>query len=329
MSKPKEMADKVAKSTKAIKKPVKKSKPKPKTNKGGAIPVGGAIKVGGAISSGGAISVGGKVSANTSMLSNETIDQLEPHVFTHMLLNMDAPTYEMIRSIAANYLRMQHPLQRITKAALGGSFEMPKSLSRISMKDIYNARSPQHLANALHSEVNDWYDGKVNEQEFGGGLFSSLKTAVKKGINGSKRALKALGSGAAQAVRIFSAGAKAAGMHGKAINNTLKKGIEIANAISPVIQQVFPKTQGVLKAGLGHAEAASELLTHGINVSERVADKLKPAIDILGDINDPIVLPFEKGGSLKSGGTLPVGAGVDSMEAKVQGSDISGPLFVS
>ena len=288
-------------------------------------------------SRGAAIPVGGVLPTAPEILSNGTIDQLSPHVFIHMMNNMDMPTFQILKGIGANYLGTEHPLRKITRAALGGDFVMPKSVSRIAMRDIVGkAQTPQQLAGALHSEWLDMMSGKLSQEEVGGGLFASLKTLVKKGVAGGKKALRALGTGAAQAVRAVSAGAMGAQHIGKSVNNALIQGLEVANALSPIIQTVFPQTEGLLRSGLGKAQAAKELLDRGINISGQVEQKLAPAIDILGPLDAPITLPFERGGDLPSEAPQvsqpvvePVGAGLDAMSADTSGSDISGPRFVS
>lgn len=274
---------------------------------------------------GAALPVGGKLPASLEPLSDRTIDQLSPHVFVHMLGSMDMPTFHMLQGIAANYLGMEHPLRLITKQALGGDFTFPKRLSKIAMRDVMKAQSPQQLSHALHSEWIDMMQDKLSQEEVGGGLFSSLKTLVKKGVSGGKKALGALASGAAQAVRFVSAGAMGAQMVGKSVSNALMQGLEVANALSPVIQQVFPQTEGILKAGLGHAEAAKELLDRGIDISGQVERAVAPAIDVLGPLDAPIAFPFNE----------PVGSGLDNVDASAlnksgeDGPEDTGPRFVS
>lgn len=275
---------------------------------------------------GAALPVGGVLPGAHPMLSDETIDQLSPHVFIHMLANMDMPTYNMIQGIASNFLRVQHPMGKIIANALGGSFDFPKNLSKIAMRDVLKAQTPQQLSHALHSEWLDMLSGKLSDEELGGGLFSSLKTLVKKGVAGGKKALSALASGAAAAVRAVSAGAMGAQMIGKSVNNALMQGIEVANSLSPIIQQVFPSTEGVLKAGLGHANAAQELLSRGIDISSQVEKALAPAVSALGPLDAPIVInPATAQPTVaKVPETAePVGAGLDAI------SDNTGPRFIA
>lgn len=286
---------------------------------------------------GAAIPVGGVIPASPhgEPISEAAIDQLDPHVFIHMMNNMDMPTHQMLKGIASNFLGIEHPLKQITRGALGGDFTFPKNLSKIAMRDIIKAKSPQELAGALHSEWLDMMSGKLSAEEMGGGLFSSLKTLVKKGVKGARTALKALGKGAATAVRAVSAGAKGAQHIGKSVSNALMQGIEVANALSPIIQEVFPQTEGVLKAGLGKANAANELLKRGIDIAARTEKAVEPGVrfaELLGDIGDPIIVQMpqeEVGAGLTVGGDLPQGQGLDLSNAEREGSEISGPRFVS
>lgn len=320
-SKPREMADKIVK-TKKIGVVAKALAPKVTAVVKKVIPI---IKN----RLGAALPVGGRLPTSPDVLSGETIDKLAPHVFIHMLSNMDMPTFHMLQGIAANYLKMEHPLNKIIGASLGGDFVMPKTLSKIAMRDVLKAKTPQELSSALHSEWLDMMDGKLTPTEVGGGLFSSLKVLVKKGIAGGKKALSALATGAAAAVRAVSAGAMGAQMVGKSVNNALMQGIEVANSLSPIIQSVFPKTEGVLTAGLGHANAAKELLERGINIAGQVEQAVAPVVSQLGPIDAPIALPFTQPVTAAVEPVEPVGAGLDSSVADISGSDVSGPRFVS
>jgi hypothetical protein len=276
---------------------------------------------------------GGAFPEQADALDDETIDQLDPHVFTHMLGNMDMPTHNILKGIAANYLGVEHPMRLITKKALGGDFSFPKHLSKIALRDVMKANSPQQLAGALHSEVMDMNMGKLSREEMGGGLFASLKMLVKKGVKGSRKALKALGSGAKKAVEAVSKGAKGAQHIGKSVNNALLQGIQVANALEPIITEVFPASQGVLKEGIGKAKAASELVKRGVNISQRVGevadDPAAAFARALGELSAPIVqdLPAAepKAGALEE----PHGVGLDLSNQSESGSEISGPRFIS
>lgn len=282
---------------------------------------------------GGAINVGGehrKASKIRPALSDETIDQMTHVPFIHMLGMMDMPTFYMLQGIASNYLRSEHPMRLITKSVLGGDFSFPKHLSKIAMRDVMKAQSPQQLSHALHSEWIDKLKGNLSTSELGGGLFASLKTLVKKGIAGGKKALSSLARGAAGAVRAVSAGAKGAQMIGKSVSSALEQGLQVANSLAPVIKQVFPQTEGILKAGLGHANAAKELLARGIDISSQVEQAIKPAIDILGPLDAPIAFPFEQESKTPLAGE-PLGAGLDSTQVDPEDriNEESGPRFVS
>jgi hypothetical protein len=267
---------------------------------------------------GGVLPVGGALADSPEPLDDSTIEQLAPHVFIHMLGNMDMPTYNMVQGIAANFLNMEHPMRKIVGGALQGDFVFPKNLSKIAMRDVLKAPTPQALGGALHSEWLDMMSGKLSREEVGGGLFSSLKTLVKRGVKGARTALTAVGKGAASAVRALSSGAMGAQMIGKSVSNALMQGIEVANALSPVIQTVFPATEGILKSGLGKANAANELVKRGIKLSGQVEQAVAPVVGALGAVDAPIVVDQQ-----------PVGAGLDLSNADPDGTEDSGPRFVS
>ncbi len=274
---------------------------------------------------GAALPIGGRLPLSSEPLSDATIDQMTPLPFIHMLGTMDMPTFHMIQGIASNFLRTEHPLRLITNRALGGSFDFPKNMSKIAMRDVLKAQSPQQLSNALHSEWVDMMSGKLSQEEIGGGLFSSLKTLVKKGVKGAKQALSALGTGAAGAVRAISSGAMGAQMLGKSVMNALMQGLEVANALSPIIQEVFPSSEGILQAGIGHANAAQELLNRGVDLSEQIESAVAPVVSQLGPVDAPIVVQPEVGQA------EPIGAGLDSMQVSPEDVSLSdtGPRFVS
>ncbi len=272
------------------------------------------------------IPMGGKYPPQADLLDDDTIDQLDPHVFTHMLNNMDMPTHNILKGIASNFLGIEHPMRLITKRVLGGDFKFPKHLSKIAMRDIVKANSPQQLAGALHSEIVDMQSGKLSREEVGGGLFASLKTLVKRGIKGARTALQALGKGAKGAVEAISKGAAGAQHIGKSVNNALMQGIEVANALSPIITELFPASEGVIKSGIGKAKALSELANRGVDIAERVGrvadDPGRALAEALGEISAPIVVDMPSSEE-------PTGSGLDLSNAERDGSDISGPQFVS
>lgn len=277
-----------------------------KERRGAALPIGGAIPVGGG-----------------PMIEPELIDQLSPQVYIHALANMDMPTFNMLKGIAANYLQVQHPMAALTKHLLGGDFVHPKSISKIATRDIMKAATPQQYSEALHGEWLDMMNGRLSEAEKGGGLFASLKLLVKKGVTGAKKALTSVAAGAKSAVRALSSGAMGAQMIGKSLSNAIMQGVEVANVLAPAVGAVFPKAEGIIRTGVDKANAANELLKRGVDISQKVETGLAPIVAGLGPIDAPLVTELVQ---------EPVGAGLvaDDMDAAgTQQSDISGPRFVS
>ena len=283
-------------------------------------PQGGAISTGGAISSGGSLQTGGKLQKGKvgavlkkvvqnvapkvraavqqrlgvvlpmggalptggAILQPEDIDNLSWQQMIHTLGGMDLQTYHMLQGLAAAHLGQAHPLAAPLKASLGGSFIHPKNVSRMATKDIMKAPNPQILSRALHNEWLDMMSGK----DVGGGLFSSLKMLVKKGVAGGKKALSAIASGAKSAVRILSSGAMAGQMVGKSLSNAIKQGVEIANAVQPALTQLSPAAGELLGRGTELAQRGQAVVERGVQIGSQVENVLNP---ILGAIDAPRV----------------------------------------
>ena len=134
----------------------------------------------------------------------------------------------------------------------------------------------------------------------------------------------------AGAVRAISAGAMASGMIGKSVSNALMQGLEVANGLSPIIQEVFPSSEGILKQGLGHANAANELLNRGINIAGQVEQVVAPIVSALGPVDAPIIVQ-PQGTPVSALQEEPTGAGLDTAQVSADDmmKDDTGPRFVS
>lgn len=229
-----------------------------------------------------ALPMNGQLPQGGAILSPDQIDNLPWQAMIHTLGAMDLPTYHMLQGLAAAHLGQAHPLAAPLKASLGGSFIHPKNVSRMATKDIMKAPNPQILSRALHNEWLDMMAGK----DVGGGLFSSLKMLVKKGVAGGKQALSAIAGGAKQAVRLLSSGAMAGQMAGKSLSNAIKQGVEIANAVQPALSQLSPAAGELLGRGTAAAQQAQALAERGVQIGSQVEDVLSP---ILGAIDAPRV----------------------------------------
>lgn len=232
-------------------------------------------RFGAALPSGGVLPTGG-------ILSPEEVDAVPWQAMIHTLGAMDMPTYHMLQGLAAAHLGIAHPLSAPLKASLGGSFIHPKNISRMATKDILKSHTPQILSTALH---NEWLD-MMNGKDVGGGLFSSLKMLVKKGVAGGKQALSAIASGAKSAVRILSSGAMAGQMAGKSLSNAIKQGVEIANAVQPALSQLSPAAGELLGRGTELVQRGQEAVDKGVLIGSQVESVLAP---ILGAIDAPLV----------------------------------------
>ncbi len=252
---------------------------------GGSLQVGGALGSGGSLQTGGALGSGGALEKKekiNEILQPDDIDNMSIQEMIHTLGSMDMQTYHTLQGLAAAHLNHPHPLATGLKLGLGGSFIHPKNISKLATKDILKANTPQQLSRSLHSEFMDMKRG----MDVGGGLFSSLKMLVKRGVAGSRQALSALGEGAKKAVKGLSSGVSTAGMVGKSLSNAIKQGIQIANVISPALSQLSPAAGELLQRGVGAAEQAQKLAERGVQVSQLSQEVLLP---LLGAIDAPLV----------------------------------------
>ena len=145
---------------------------------------------------------------------------------------------------------------------LGGSFEIPKHISRSAMLDIIKAPSPHFLAEMLHSERMDKESGK----DVGAGLLSSLKHVAKRGLEGSKK---------------FTKGALSVG---RSLNTLLQKGILIAQALEPIVGIIDPSFKTLLDAGLVQAQAIQLGLGVAVEGGETIHSLLHG--DVHGALNN-------------------------------------------
>ena len=277
-------------SSKVIKKVItQKAKPKPMTTTGdegsqtllfgkgttggslaagGVLPSGGSVQTGGTIKTGGTIRTGGAVQTG-GVVSDEMIDKMTHGDMGHILNNMDNQTFHIMQGIGGAFLNMSHPMAEVAKTHLGGAFVHPKSVARMATKDILKSVHPLQLANILHEESQDQRRG----MNVGGGLLSSLKALFKKGISRGREVLKDPKATLTGASRIASQ-----------LSNAIKKGVEVAKVLSPVIQAVGGPDIGSLISG-------AERVKSGLESGKKVAEQLQPLFGgALGDIGDPVVM---------------------------------------
>lgn len=289
---------------------------------GGTLQTAGSINTGGVVATGGTLSTGGKISASQArnikavvakagpvikaavqrlgphlpgkggvlptggaVMTEEQIDNLQyPHVI-HALGAMDPAAYHMLQGLAASSLGMMHPMSASLKEHLGGAIgQHPKDISRVATKDIMKAHTPQMLSMALHDEFVDHLKGV----DTGGGLFSSLKSLLKKGTAGAGKAAKALARGAKGAVSALSAGAKTGAMVGKSLSGAIQQGINIANVLNPALQAISPAAASAVSAGVESGKALQQGIGRGVKIAEGVSSGLDPILAGLGNPNEPI-----------------------------------------
>lgn len=277
---------------------------------GGALSSGGVLQTGGALSSGGSLGTGGsiptggalprvaqvakavipKVKAAVQRLRTpEDVDNMSWEQMIHTLGSMTAEQHHVLQGLASSMLGMPHPLAAHIKAGLGGSFVHPKSVARMATRDILKAPTAQKLSQALHAEWMDMMAGK----DVGGGLFSSLKMLLKKGVSGAKSAIGSVAEGAKGAVRALAAGAGTAQMVGKSVSNAIDKGLQVASVLQPAVSAVAPGLGEKLEAGTAAAQRLQGLVQQGTGIAGQVSTGLQPIVQSLGAVNAPVVAPEE------------------------------------
>ncbi len=213
---------------------------------------GGVLRSGGVLPVAGAISVGG-------LVSEDEINRLTHEDMGHVLTNMDNDQHHLMQGVGGALLGMSHPMARIVRRHISGPFDHPTDVSKVATRDIVKSRSPQELANALHSEAMDMERG----MNVGGGLLDSLKGLFKKGIKGARAA-----------IRDPKAALKGAQHIGQRLSGALKKGIQIGKVLAPII----PGVGTVVEA----AERIQPAIARGITIAEQLQG-------VLGGMNEPLV----------------------------------------
>jgi len=178
------------------------------------------------------------------------VGRLTHHGMTQVLQNMNPMEFHTLQGVAGAHLPAfnAHPMAGIAKQLLGGSFTHPRNISKIATRDIMRAITPQQLAVALHMELMDAQKGLPT----GGGLLSSLKHHVSRGLDGLKSKVQS-------------------GLHfGRSMQSALKRGIEFGQAFSPVVNALFPGAGALLSTGITAAQALQAGLEKGVRVGEKL-----------------------------------------------------------
>lgn len=252
-------------------------------------PSGGQLSSGGVLSTGGNLKapVGGALRSGGS-LSPEDVEKLGHQDFIHALGNMSPNTFHILQGGAGAFLGMHHPMRVPVMSALGGAFDHSKNVSRLATKDVFNAQTPQHLSKALHKE---WMD-HVSGEDTGGGLFDSLKMLAKKLLSKGKKAANVVSRGVTTtAKRVASgvaSGSKAAIDIGNKISDALKKGITVADQLSPVAELLGPRATALLSSGTEGARKVQQQVERGRDLAQQVSSISNPISQLLGDIDAPL-----------------------------------------
>lgn len=261
---------------------------------------GGAIKTAGSISSAGSLPTAGSISTGgvlptpkrtgttrpatdfsppfSIQVTPESAMRLGYMPYIHALGAMSPQDFHLLQGVAAAYMpAVQHPMKDVAKAALGGAFKLPRIISKVAHKDILKATTPQQLSNALYMEMLD--QGKSKK---GGALLDSLRNVFGKAVSGVRRGATAAVKGAKAGIQI---GAKGLGIGlnlAERLEQALGTGIDIAQAVSPVAQQIFgEEIKKPVQAGIALATAAQERLQSGIKVGQLVQSVVDPLAETI------------------------------------------------
>ena len=204
--------------------------------------VGGALRTGGALVTGGALGTGGAL-----------VDGMSYPDAIHMLGAMSNQDYHTLQGLASMFLPSAvHPMKRPLMSMIGGAFKHPADISKVATNDILRAPNPMFLSKILHSEWLDHAKGLPT----GGGLFSSIKNALKKGVQG-------LAKGAKIAVGI-----------GKRLVGAINTGKQIAKSFQGPLAAISPGAAELVGRGLKAAEGVQRGIGLGLGVAGPVAEGL-------------------------------------------------------
>lgn len=241
-------------------------------------PGGGAIPTAGSISTGGAL----KKEPFGIQVTPESAMRLGYPAYIHALGAMSPQDFHILQGVASAYMpAVQHPMKDLVKQQLGGSFKLPRLISRVAHKDILKAITPQQLSNALHMEMLD-----MGKSKKGGALLDSIRNLFSKGVSGLKRGATAVVRGAKALPGAVKTGLQIGSAVGgiglnvaDRLNNSLMTGIGIANALSPVAQLVLgEESKGTIRAGIDFATQQQQLLQSGIDTGRAVQSVVDPLI---------------------------------------------------
>ncbi len=249
----------------------------------GAIGLGKIFLKGSGLSTGGSIPIsdesreesqsfpkGGSFKNIIKQFQSSHVDNFHPLHMIHSVQHMTPHEFGLCRGIASNFLKIPHPMDGHLKRHLD-NFKIPKGISKVALRDIIKAKSPHHLAEALHSEFLDMKKG----MKVGGGLFDSMKSVFKKGLSGSKR----LTSGIVNVSKSF--------------DNIMKRGLLIAEAIEPLVEIIDPDLGRAFSSAVKTARAI-KTGAKVVGTSAKVINKTLHG-DIDGTIDALSKLPLKEG----------------------------------
>lgn len=190
--------------------------------------------------------------------SRINISKINHTALKHVVQNMTPHEFALIRGIASNFLKKSHPLDTHIKKHLGGSFKFPDDANLNAMKDILKSQSPHKLAEMIHDEEMDIKGGMILS---GGGIGSSVKSVLKKGLSGSHKIIKG-------SVTVS-----------RSLNAMLERGLIIAHTLEPLVNIVDPSMGKSFSSAVAGAQRIQESLGNAIKGADTIHDVLHGKMD--------------------------------------------------
>lgn len=221
-----------------------------KVKKAGSLKSGGLlskVKKGASLPSGGLLRIPKKIN----------IRKIDRKKLTHVIGNLNSHEFNIVQGVTAKFLKMPHHLEGHIGRDIKQSLEIPKGHHKQAYMDIYNAKSPSNLARALHGENIDHENGK----NVGGGLYDSIQNIYEKGLDSAKQISKGVLNVA------------------NTLNNSLEKGIIIAESLTSIVGIFDPELETTFKTGLNVIKSIHENVNNATRAGNIINSLLHQNVD--------------------------------------------------
>lgn len=180
-------------------------------------------------------------------------------ISSHVIQHMTPHEFGLVRGIAAGMVGIPHHMHSAIKKELGGSFPSMSGQSTEAIKDILRAPSVHHMADFMHDEGLEHAKG----MDVGGGFLSGFKKIVSHGLKAGKKVSKG----------VFTVG--------RTFNKMLERGIKLAAALDPTLEQINPAWAAALRGGVATAKKLHKTSGLVSTVAERVHESLSGPEDVV------------------------------------------------